>query len=224
MTVLLAACAPPPAPTPVPPTPTPVPATPTPVPPTPTPVPPTPTPAPPTPTPTVKRVVLIIAHENFQDHEYAEPRSVFEAKGFEVVVASSSLETATGMEGAQVQPDILVSEIKVGDYDAIVFIGGIGVEEEYWDNPEAHRVAREAVAQGKVLAAICIAPVILARAGVLEGKRATVFPYPDGINALEAGGATYTGKEVERDGLIITAFGPPASRQFGETIAAALEE
>lgn len=179
------------------------------------------TPLPPTETatPTVKRVVLIIAHKNFQDYEYAESRAVFEAKGFEVTVASSSLEMATGMEGTQVQPDILVS-----DYDAIVFIGGVGVEKEYWDDPIAHRIAREAVAEGKVLAAICIAPVTLARAGVLKGKRATVFPSPEGISSLEACGATYTGAEVERDGLIITAFGPPASRQFGETVAAALEE
>lgn len=230
--VLLASCAPAPTqtPTPLPPKPTPIPASPTPIPPAEaTPTPPTATPIAPepteTPAPAVKRVVLIIAHENFQDHEYAESRAVLEDKGFEITVASSSLETATGGEGTQVQPDILVSDIVVGDYDAIVFIGGMGCT-EYWDAPDAHRIAQEAVAEGKVLAAICAAPVILARAGVLQGKRATVANsgWGEGVQALGAGGATYTGAEVERDGLIITASGPPAARQFGETIAAALEE
>lgn len=173
------------------------------------------------PAPAVKRVVLIIAHKNFRDEEYNEPRAVLEGRGFQVTVASSSLETATGMLGAQVQPDILVSDIVVSDYAAIVFVGGAGAA-EYWDDPTAHRVAQEAVAQGKVLAAICIAPVTLARAGVLQGKRATVFESATG--EVQAGGATCTGESVVRDGLIITANGPGAARQFGETIAAALEE
>jgi protease I len=186
--------------------------------------PPTDTPQPeptPPPAPAAKRVVLIIAHEGFRDEEYTEPHAVLEDQGFQVTVASSSLETATGMLGATVQPDILVSDIVVSDYAAIVFVGGPGAA-EYWDDPTAHRIAQEAVAQGKVLAAICIAPVTLARAGVLQGKQATVFESATG--EVEAGGATCTGESVVRDGLIITANGPSAARQFGETIAAALEE
>lgn len=200
---------------------------PTPVSPAQTPVSPAQTPVPPaqTPTPSVKRVVLIIAHENFADPEYTEPRAVFEAAGFEITVASSSLETATGGQGTQVQPDILVSDVAVGDYDAFVFVGGMGCM-EYWDNPDAHRIAQDAVAEGKVLAAICAAPVILARAGMLEGKQATVANsgWQEGVSELEAGGATYTGAAVERDGLIVTGNGPSASRQFGETIVTVLEE
>jgi len=173
------------------------------------------------PVPAARQVVLIIAHEGFRDEEYTEPRAVLEARGVQVTVASSSLEIAIGMMGATVQPDILVSDVVVDDYEAIVFIGGAGAA-EYWDDPTAHRIAQEAVAQGKVLAAICIAPVTLARAGVLQGRQATVFE--SAIGEVEAGGATCTGESVVRDGLIITANGPGAARQFGETIAAALEE
>ncbi|MFB0538172.1 MAG: DJ-1/PfpI family protein, partial [Anaerolineae bacterium] len=119
--------------------------------------PPTDTPQPePTqpPAPAAMRVAFIIAHEGFRDDEYTEPRAVLEDRGVQVTVASSSLETAMGMMGATVQPDVLVSDIVVSDYGAIVFIGGPGAA-EYWDDPTAHRIAQEAVAQGKVLAAIC---------------------------------------------------------------------
>lgn len=196
-------------------------------PPTETPEPPTATPVPPTDAPasTTKRVVMIIAPEGFADPEYNEPRAVFDGRGFEVIVASAALDTATGASGTEVQPDILVGDIVVADYDAIVFIGGGGCE-VYWDDPEAHRVAQEAVAEKKLLAAICAAPVTLAKAGVLEGKEATVYDggWKDGIAALEAGGATYVNATVVRDGLIITANGPPASKEFGEAIAGALKE
>ena len=181
----------------------------------------------PTPTPEAslslqgKNILMIIAHQNFRDEEYKEPRQVFEAKGATITIASSSLETAKGALGAQVKPDLLLKDVAVGNYDAIVFVGGSGAQ-EYWNDPVAHAIAQEAVAQGKVLAAICIAPTTLAKAGVLNGKNATVFSSE--AEALKAGGANYTGASVERDGLIITADGPQAATKFAEEIATALEE
>nr|HID13068.1 DJ-1 family protein [Anaerolineae bacterium] len=175
----------------------------------------------PAPVPTMQ-VLLIIAPENFRDEEYAEPRAAFEAAGYAVVVASSSLEVATGMLGMEVQPDLLLADVQVEDYDAVVFVGGVGAA-GYWDDPQAHRIAQEAVAAEKVVGAICIAPVILARAGVLEGKQATVFQ--GNCGELEVGGAICdSGVPVQRDGLIITANGPPVATAFGEAILDALTE
>jgi protease I len=181
----------------------------------------------PTPTPEAapslqgQSILMIIAHQGFRDEEYQEPRQFFETRGATITVASSSLETAKGALGAQVKPDLLLKDAAVSDYDAIVFIGGPGAQ-EYWDNPVAHAIAQEAVAQGKVLAAICIAPATLARAGVLKGKNATVFSSEAGT--LKACGANYTGASVERDRLIITANGPQAAAEFAEEIAKALGE
>lgn len=181
----------------------------------------------PTPTPEAaltlqgQSILMIVAHQGFRDEEYEEPRQVFEARGATVSVASSSLEVAKGALGAQVKPDLLLKDVAVGNYDAIVFIGGPGAQ-EYWDDSVAHAIAQEAVAQGKVLAAICIAPTTLAKAGVLNDKKVTAFSSE--AEALKAGGANYTGASVERDGLIITANGPQAAAEFAEEIAKALEE
>lgn len=166
-----------------------------------------------------RRVLFIIAHRDFRDEEFREPKAVLEKGGFQVTVASSSTDTATGMLGMRYTPDLLLSEATAAEYEAVVFIGGAGAK-EYWDDPQAQTIAREAMSSGKVVGAICIAPVTLANAGVLKGKKVTVFPSV--AATLTAKGAQYTGRKVERDGLLITASGPEAAKEFGSTLAEAL--
>ena len=167
---------------------------------------------------TGKKALMVIAKKGYRDEELNEPKAALEKSGVAVTLACSSLGTATGMLGGTASPTILVKDAKVADYDAIVFVGGIGAS-EYFDDPTAHQIAREA-AEGKLLCAICIAPVTLARAGVLKGKKATVFSSKKGD--LTKGGADYTGSAVEIDGNIITAEGPKAARRFANAIIDAL--
>ncbi len=163
----------------------------------------------------MKRVVMIVASKNFRDEEFLEPKEVLEENGVEVVIASSSLSEARGMLGARVKPNILINDVTVEEYDAIIFVGGSG-SSEYWDSPIAHRIVQEANTQGKIIGSICIAPVTLANAGILKGKRTTCWPSE--AESLRAKGAIYTGKDLEVDGNIITCSGPSAAREFGEKI------
>jgi len=164
-------------------------------------------------------VVMIIAPKDFRDEELFETKKVLEDAGATVTVASTGLDEATGMLGGTVKPDILIGDIKAADFDAVIFVGGSGAS-VYWDDPAAHAIAKATVKSGKVLGAICIAPVTLAKAGVLDGKTATVWKPEKG--ALEASGATYSGAAVEVDGTIITGNGPKASKAFAQAIAKAL--
>lgn len=175
--------------------------------------------APSTPTtlPAAKRALFII-YAQFEETEYGEPRTILEDAGVTVTVASRSLGAVTGHLGTQVKPDIKLSEVHGADYDAIVLVGGYGY---VMDDLEAYRIVQEAAAEGKVLAAICVAPITLAKTGLLKGKRAT-----SSINSwIQSEGAipVYT-SNVVRDGLIITANGPDAAKNFGETIVTALQE
>lgn len=166
-----------------------------------------------------KKIVMIIASQNFRDEELVEPRAILSARGAKVILASSSLAEATGMLGAKAKADMLIDRVNVADYDAIVFVGGMGAS-EYFGNTKAHELCRSAVDGGKVLCAICIAPGILANAGVLKGKKATIWS--GSADMLKKGGATYTGKDVEVDGKIITGTNPKAAAAFGRAIADAL--
>lgn len=165
------------------------------------------------------KAVMIIAEKNFRDEELQKPKEILEKYGAKMIIASSKIDVVIGMLGMNVKPDILISEIKVEEYDAIIFVGGSGAS-QYWNDPIAHSIAKEAIKKDKILCAICIAPVTLANAGVLNGKKATVWPSE--AERIKNMGAIYTGANVEIDGKIITANGPAAAEEFGEAIAKAL--
>ncbi len=166
-----------------------------------------------------KRAVLIVGRENFRDEELFETRRVLTEAGVNTVVASTKLGAIRGMLGRVTEATILVNELRVNDYDAIIFIGGAGAM-EYFHSRAAWNIAREAVQKRKVLGAICIAPAVLANAGLLKGVRVTSFPSER--DRLQRAGALYTGVPVERDGLIITGDGPMAAVLFGRAITDAL--
>ncbi len=167
----------------------------------------------------MKKGLMVIASDKFRHEEYQRPRAVLERPGDEVAVASSSLKESTGMLGLRVKADILLKDAKMDEYDGIVFVGGMGAA-EYWESPAAHALARRAHESGKLTSAICIAPVTLANAGLLKGKKATVWK--DVAGDLKAKGALYTGKPVERDGKLVTGSGPEAAEEFGKALVEAL--
>jgi protease I len=166
-----------------------------------------------------RNVLMVIAAKDFRDEEYEAPRKILEGQGATVTVASSSLDPARGMLGLVVRPQILVAAARADDCDAVIFVGGSGAD-AYWDSRPAHDLARSVVAAGKVVGAICIAPVTLANAGLLVGKRATVWP--DCAPQLRRRGARIQDAPVVRDGRIVTANGPEAADAFGKEIVDAM--
>ena len=166
------------------------------------------------------KILMIIAPEQFRDEEYTEPREVFEKSGIEITVAASRLGKAVGKFGLEVPVDKRLSDVHANDYDAVVFIGGTG-SRIYFNDPEAHRLIREAETSQRLLGAICAAPGTLAKAGLLKGKRAT--SYVEESDILKQGGAIFTGKPVEVDGRIITGDGPRSATAWGEKIVEMLK-
>lgn len=161
------------------------------------------------------KALMIIAHENFRDEEYIEPKKILEQNGIEVTTASWDTGTAIGKFGTQVLIDTTINEVDINSYNSIIYIGGPGCK-EYWNNVIAHKIAQDALVYNKILAAICSAPIILARAGVLKGKKATCFS--GDAEELKKEGAVYVKKPVVQDGLIITADGPNSAVDFAIAI------
>ncbi len=161
------------------------------------------------------KILMIIAPERFRDEELFIPKEEFENAGHTTVIASTIRGKCPGSRGGSATASLTLDEVVVDGFDAVVFIGG-GGSKVYFNHAQTLRIAREMHAQGKVVAAICLAPVILANAGLLEGKRATVAGTE--AKTIEDKGATYMGPGVTVDGNIVTGNAPKASRLFAQNI------
>ena len=170
-----------------------------------------------------KNILFIIAHKGFNDTEYRLPRAIFERLGAKVIVGSSDTTIAEGMFDLKVKPDTLLSQIQKVDFDAVIFVGGTGAM-GYWDDTLAHSVAMQALKQNKIIGAICVAPIILARAGVLRWKEATVWASDKTKHILKQEKVKYIEKPVVTSDKIVTADGPIAAKEFAEEIVRLLLE
>lgn len=174
------------------------------------------------------RILMVIPPQDYNEPEFDIPRSYFEYQGFEVLVASRGVNTATGDEGARAEVDLNVSDADVSEYVAVVFIGGMGVDDlRLYDDEDYLDLARSAGEEDKIVGGICLSSKILANAGLYQRKNATVCGserFHDPIDYIQERGAVYVAQPVVRDGKTISGWGPSASQSFAEAIVGAIRE
>ena len=168
------------------------------------------------------KVLLIVAQKDFQPVEYSKVRDALETEGVAVDVASPNGGTATATSGFTVET-MPIANVNVDDYIAVVIIGGPGTRSNLAGTKGLNELISSADEKGKIIAAICLAPTILAEAGILDGVKATVWPEEEYIKLLANYGAIYINKHVVTDGKIITAQGPMAAEEFATTVIKAVK-
>jgi protease I len=164
------------------------------------------------------KVLMVISERGFRDEEFGEPFKILKAAGHSVTVAGSSPREASGMLGMRVKPDAEIDSVNPSDYDAVVVVGGSGTPTHLWPSKALQQALRTVYERNGVVAAICLAPVTLARAGLIKGRRCTVYRTPESISEMEKGGCMLQRDQVVVDGRIVTADGPTAAKTFGEAI------
>ena len=175
----------------------------------------------------MKKVLFIIT-QGFRDEELLEPMAVLADHDCEIKIAAEKIEPILGIKRIQIMPDMDLEEaaINLNNFKAIIFVGGPGAK-VFFEHELSHEIIREAHKKRKIVAAICIAPIILAKAGILQGYKVTVFTsmknkhYAD---ALKIRGAKYVAKDVVVDRNIVTAKGPHVATKFGLAIAELMEQ
>jgi protease I len=168
------------------------------------------------------KLLVAIAPERYRDEELEGPIAVFQRAGIGFDIASTKTGTCTGMLGGTQQASLTFDRVKASLYSGLVIIGRGGSAAHLWTNNALMHLARAFYDQKKIVAAICLSPVVLARAGLLKGKKATFFRTPESSSEMKAGGAVIIDAPVVTDPPVITADGPAAATAFGEEIVARL--
>jgi protease I len=141
-----------------------------------------------------------------------------------VTVAGLAAGEARGALGMRAKPDMLLGEAKSGDFDVIILPGGGGSRKYLFNNAQVHELVRAFNEENKIVASICLSGAVLANAGILDGKKATVFATPETVGIYEKNNVNYMGDGVFRDGNIVTASGPEYAQKFAEKILEALRK
>ena len=164
-------------------------------------------------------MVLVFLANGFEETEAIAPIDILRRNGQNVITVGIGEEVITSSHGITVVPDVTEADMSLmTDIDMIVLPGGMPGTL----NLEKSRTVQDTIdycaANGKFIGAICAAPSILGKKGLLKGKKATCFPGFEEF--LE--GADFTGEPVEKDGNIITARGAGVAVEFGLKLVEAL--
>ena len=162
-----------------------------------------------------KSILFFLPSSHFNDAEFFTVKKILEENGIFIFVASDSNIICQSLNGQKVKADVSLFNIHESNFSGIVLVGGAGAR-RYWDNVQLHRIVDKFNKAKKVVAAICSAPVTLAKAGILKGKSATCF-FEDKTELISAG-IDYKDVPVVVHGNIITANGTNASKSFADAI------
>lgn len=140
--------------------------------------------------------------------------------GIEVVTAGLRSGPVRASRGTVLVPDTTLDEALARDYDMVVLPGGQPGATHLEQDVRVRDLLQRMAASGKFLAAICAAPRVLARAGLLDGKRATAFPGT--LDAASFPAIRIDTRAVVRDGKILTSRGPGTAMDFALALIEAL--
>lgn len=172
-----------------------------------------------------KKVAFLVAAEGIEQVELTEPWKAVVDAGHEAVLVSPGSGEVQMMnhfdQGDTKQVDVTVADAKVDDYDALVLPGGVGNPDALRTDADAVSFARECLAAGLPVAAICHAPWTLVEADVLKGRRLTSWPSLQ--TDIRNAGGEWTDEEVVIDGNLITSRNPDDLPAFCSAVVEALE-
>ena len=170
-----------------------------------------------------KKVGLVLACRGYQVKEFQDTKAELEKAGFPVVVISNGKGKAVGHDGSSfVKVDMHVDEVVYEEFGGIFIIGGPGAMENL-NTPNVHELARQLKDKGIPHGAICISPRILAKAGILEGRKATGWNDDNLLAGLyRSRNISHQPRPVVVDGNLVTGSGPAAAKEFGRRIVEVL--
>ena len=163
--------------------------------------------------------IAVLFANGFEEIEAVTPVDILRRLEFDVIMAGTD-ERVAGSHGIEMKMDTVIELLDSTELDAVVLPGGLPGSTNLRDDEQVIRLVQSMFDAGKVVAAICAAPIVLAKAGVMSGKTCTGYPMQMLKEALSD--AEYTAARVETAGNVVTGKGPGAAAEFAFAVAAAL--
>lgn len=163
--------------------------------------------------------VLVPLSPGFEELEFVAVVDILRRAGVDVVTAGLPPGRAPieGSHGIAIAPDVDWEEVDLASITAVVLPGGPGTR-RMGEDARLLALLRRLADEGRPLAAICAAPLVLARAGVLEGREATSHPSA----RKELGGAkVIPDQRVLWSGNVLTSQGAGTAVEFALALVAA---
>ncbi len=165
-------------------------------------------------------MVYIILGKGFEDIEAIAPCDILRRGGVEVKLAGIGGLEVTGSNGVTVKADCTVEDMDLEAMELIMLPGGMGGVHSILGSETAMKAVQYAWDHGKFVTAICAAPTILAKLGITDGKKATVYPGMEN----EMSTAIMVDANTVRDGRILTGRAPGAAYDFGYLLLETLKD
>jgi 4-methyl-5(b-hydroxyethyl)-thiazole monophosphate biosynthesis len=155
--------------------------------------------------------ILMPLTEGFEEIEAVAVIDILRRAEIEVVVAGLKEGLVEGAHKVKVLPDTSLEKIDSGDFDGVILPGGYPGYVNLGNDERILNIVREMDKAGKYVAAICCAPYVLIKAGVLQGRKATVSP--SGKKEVSVS-AQYCEDRVVVDEKLITSQSPGTAVEF----------
>jgi len=156
-------------------------------------------------------MVYVFLAEGFEEMEAIAPIDVLRRAGADVCVVGAGDRLIEGRNGVVVACDATTDEVIGDDIEGVILPGGVPGIDNLAAEPRVRELCERADREGKLIAAICAAPSLLGRWGLLDGY--TAICYPGYENELK--GARISDGSVVTDGTRITAKGAGVALEFG---------
>ena len=157
-------------------------------------------------------MVYVLLGGGFEEMEAIAPVDIMRRAGFDVKYAGIGGDMITGGNGITLKADVAVADISLDNMDMIVLPGGNGGVKSIGKSEAALNAIKYAYENGRFIAAICAAPTLLGKLGMLKGVRAVCYPGMED----DMSGAIFAGNvKTVRDGRFVTGQAPGAAVDFG---------
>lgn len=163
-------------------------------------------------------MIYIFLADGFEEVEALAPLDILRRANLDTVTVGVTGEFVTGAHNITVKSDISLSDVKFENIDAVILPGGLGGTENLDKNEIVKNAVKYANDNKKFVCAICAAPSILGKMGLLKGKKATC--YPGFENTFDGG--EYVKQSVVVCDNFITSDGMGSAYKFGFAITSAL--